>query len=251
MGQLEGRVAIVTGSAGAGVGQATARLFGAEGAQVVVTDINVGRTEKTAAALSEEFGREFPAIPMDVRDRESVEALVQATLDRYGRIDVLVNNAYRDIECRADELTDEIWDAVVDVCLRGTFNCTRAVLPTMMEQRSGSIVSLASVSSYSVKSAARRAHYSAAKAGVQGFSRGVAADMGEYGIRSNVVMPASVPNEWMRQSFGDDFMERSGQDHPFGRGAKPEEIANVILFLASDQSSYLTGEVIGAGPGKV
>ena len=250
MGQLDGRVAIVTGSAGAGVGQATARLFGAEGADVIVTDIDVGRTERTAAALSEEFGREFLAIPMDVRERESVEALVQTTLDRYGRIDILVNNAYRDIECRVDELTDEIWDAVVDVCLRGTFNCTRAVLPTMMEQRSGSIVSIASVSSYTVKSAARRAHYSAAKAGVQGFSRGIAADMGEFGIRSNVVMPASVPNEFMRKLFGEESFQNAGKDHPLGRGARPEEIANVILFLASDQSSYLTGEVIGAGPGK-
>ena len=247
MGQLDGRVAIVTGSAGAGVGQATARLFASEGAEVVVTDINAGRTERTAAELSEQFGRPIMGMPSDVRDRESVEALVQATLDRHGRIDVLVNNAYRDIECRADELTDEIWDAVVDVCLKGTFYCTRAVLPTMMQQRSGSIVSLASISSYTVQAAARRAHYSAAKAGIQGFMRGVAADMGEFGIRANVVMPASVPNEWMRRTFGEEFFQNSGKNHPLQRGARPEEIANVILFLASDQSSYLTGEVIGAG----
>ncbi len=250
MGQLDGRVGIVTGSAGAGVGKATARLFASEGAHPIVTDIHQGRTEATAAELSEEFGREIPGIPMDVRDRESVEALVQATLDRYGRIDILVNNAYRDIESRVDELSDETWDAVVDVCLRGTFHCTRAVLPTMIEQRSGSIVSLASVSAYTVKSATGRAHYAAAKAGVMGFSRGVAADMGEFGIRANVVMPASVPNEFMRRFFGDEFMENAGKDHPLGRGARPEEIASVILFLASDQSSYLTGEVIGAGPGK-
>ena len=161
------------------MGKATARLFASEGAHPIVTDVHQGRAEATAAELSEEFGREIPGIPMDVRDRESVEALVQATLDRYGRLDILVNNAYRDIESRVDELSDETWDAVVDVCLRGTFHCTRAVLPTMIEQRSGSIVSLASGSAYTVKSATRRAHYSAAKAGVMGFTRGVAADMGE------------------------------------------------------------------------
>lgn len=250
MGQLEGRVAIVTGSAGAGVGKATARLFASEGAHPIVTDMHQGRTETTAAELSEEFGREIPGIPMDVRDRDSVEALVQEALNLYGRIDVLVNNAYRDIECRVDEISDETWDAVVDVCLRGTFHCTRAVLPTMIKQRSGSIVSIASVSSYTVQAAARRAHYSAAKAGVMGFTRGLAADMGEFGIRANVVMPASVPNDYMRRLFGDDFMSNAGKDHPLSRGARPEEIANVILFLASDQSSYLTGETIGAGPGK-
>jgi 3-oxoacyl-[acyl-carrier protein] reductase len=247
MGLLDGRVAIVTGSAGAGVGQATVRLFLAEGADVVVTDVNPARTERTAGMISEEIGREVMWQPADVTDKASVEALVQATVERYGRIDILVNNAYRDIECRVDELTDEIWHAVVDVCLLGTFYCTRAVLPTMMQQRSGSIVNIASVSSYTVKAAARRAHYSAAKAGIQGFTRGLAADMGEYGIRANVVMPASVPNDWMRRTFGEEFYQNSGKDHPLQRGAQPEEIAKAILFFASDQSSYLTGEVLGAG----
>ena len=225
MGQLDGRVAIVTDSAGAGVGKATARLFASEGANVVVTDIHQGRTESTAEELSDEFGREIPGIPMDVRDVESVEALVQATLDRWGRIDVLVNDAYRDIESRVDELSDETWNAVVDVCLRGTFHCTRAVLPTMMEQRGGVIVNIASISSYTVQAAARRAHYSAAKAGIMGFTRGIAADMGEFGIRANCVMPASVPNEFMRRYFGEEFMKNAGKDHPLRRGARPEEIA--------------------------
>jgi len=215
MGQLDGNVAIVTGSAGAGIGQATARLFAREGASVVVTDVHPARTQRVAGMLSEELGRELLAVPADVSDRASVEALVQTTLDRYGRIDVLVNNAYRDIECTVAEMTDEIWHAVVDVCLLGTFYCTRAVLPAMMQQRSGSIINLASIVAWNAESAPRRAHYAAAKAGIQGFTRALAMEVGAHNIRANV---ARLGAERLDQAHAAGDGGAHGRAAPAGTG---------------------------------
>lgn len=243
MGEFDGQVAIVTGSAGAGVGQATARRLAAEGAEVVVTDVSEKRTVATGEALSKELDREFLAIPCDVSDKASVEALVEQTLDRWGRIDHLINNAYRDMETPFLEMTDETWHTPINVCLHGTYYCCKAVMPAMVEQGKGNIVNFASVVTW--RDGRGRSQYAAAKAAIIAFTRVLALEVGEHGIRANTVAPSSVWNEWMGRTMG--TTPEGHAEHPFNRSAMPDELANVVRFLCSDESAYITGEVISVG----
>ena len=242
MGMLEGQVAIVTGAAGAGIGQATARRFAEEGAQVVITDAHARRVEETAAAFGKELGRDFLGLEVDVANLDHVNRMVQATLDRYGKIDILVNNAARNILSPVKEMPDETWRTVIDVCLNGTFYCTRAVLPHMLERGSGRIVNLTSVAGW--EAAANQAAYAAAKAGIMAFTRAVAAEVARAGIRVNAVAPSFSPNPFLERVYPKEMLEAIERREMFGRGAQPVEIANVILFLVSDLSSYMTGEVL-------
>ena len=243
MGEFAGQVAIVTGAAGAGVGQATARRFAAEGAEVVVTDVSEKRTAAVGASLAEEHGREFLALPCDVSDRESVAGLVARTIERHGRIDHLINNAYRDMETPFLEMTDETWHTPIDVCLHGTYYCTKAAVPHMIEQGGGNIVNFASVVTW--RGGQGRAQYAAAKAGIIAFTRVIALELGRHNIRANVVAPSSVWNEWMGRTMG--ARPEGNAEHPLNRSAMPDELAGVVRFLCSAESAYLTGEVISAG----
>jgi len=242
MGMLDGQVAIVTASAGAGIGQATARRFAEEGAQVVISDAHGRRAQETAEALGQELGREFLALEADVTDAGHVNRMVEQTLDRHGRIDILVNNAARNILAPVREMPDETWHTVLDVCLNGTFYCTRAVLPHMLERRSGAIVNLASVIGW--EAAVDQAAYATAKAGIMAFTRAVAAEVAHEGIRVNAVAPSFAPNPFLERVYTEEQLEAFRQHQLLGRGAGPREIANVILFLVSDLSTYMTGEVL-------
>jgi len=242
MGMLEGQVAIVTAAAGAGIGQATARRFAEEGAEVVITDAHARRVEETADALRKEFGRDFLGLEVDVTNVEQVNTMVQAALDRYGRIDILVNNAARNILSPVRDMPDETWHTVINVCLNGTFYCTRAVLPPMLERKTGKIVNLASVVGW--EAAVDQAAYAAAKAGIMAFTRAVAAEVAGAGIRVNAVAPSFSPNPFLERIYPKEMLEAFERREMFGRGADPGEIANVILFLVSDLSSYMTGEVL-------
>jgi 3-oxoacyl-[acyl-carrier protein] reductase len=242
MGVLEGRVAIVTAAAGAGIGQAIARRFAEEGAQVLLTDAHARRVQEVAAAMSKDYGREFMGLEVDVTNVGQVQGMVQTALDRYGQVDILVNNAGINRLEPVWEMSDETWNLVIGVNLTGTFHCTRAVLPHMIERKRGAIISLSSIVGW-VGSDEGEAHYCAAKAGVAAFTRAVAAEVGRYGIRINAIAPGLVYNPFLERIYPPEFFERIAQRTPLGRVGEPADIANLATFLASDQSSYITGEV--------
>jgi 3-oxoacyl-[acyl-carrier protein] reductase len=242
MGALEGRVAIVTAAAGAGIGHAIARRFADEGAQVLVTDAHARRVQELAEAMSKDFGREFVGLEVDVTNVGQVRSMVQAALDRYGQIDILVNNAGINRLEPVWEMSDETWNLVIGVNLTGTFYCTRAVLPHMIERKKGAIVSLSSSAGW-IGSDEGEAHYCAAKAGIQGFTRAVAAEVGRHGIRINAIAPGLIYNPFLERIYPPEFFQRIAARTPLGRVGEPTDIANLATFLASDQSSYITGEV--------
>ncbi len=243
MGLLDGRVAIVTAAGGAGIGQATARRFAQEGAQVVISDAHVRRVQEVAESISADCGREVPGLAVDVRDTEQVTSMVDATLERFGRIDILMNNAGINRLVPIWQMDEETWRLVTDINLTGTFHCTRAVLPHMIERKAGAIINMASVVGW-FGSADGEAHYAAAKAAVMGFTRAVAAEVGQYGVRVNAIAPGLIYNEFLERIYPKDFFERFVKRVPLGRAGEPRDVADVALFLASDLSRYITGEVI-------
>jgi 3-oxoacyl-[acyl-carrier protein] reductase len=242
MGVLEGRVAIVTAAAGAGIGQAVARRFVEEGAQVLLTDAHAGRVQQVAEALSKDFGREILSLEVDVTNVGQVQGMVQTALDRYGQIDILVNNAGINRLEPVWQMSDETWNLVIGVNLTGTFHCTRAVLPHMIERKKGTVISLSSTAGW-VGSNEGEAHYCAAKAGIQGFTRAVAAEVGQYGVRINAIAPGLIYNPFLERIYPPEFFQRIAAGTPLGRVGEPPDIANLATFLASDMSSYITGEV--------
>jgi 3-oxoacyl-[acyl-carrier protein] reductase len=241
--KLRDQVAIVTAAAGAGIGQAIVRRFAAEGAHVVISDAHAKRPLTLAEELSREYGREFLGLQVDATDQAQVERMVQMTVEKYGRVDILVNNAGINKLAPAWEMSAETWDFVIRTNLYSTFYCTRAVLPYMVQQRSGKIVSLASVAGW-IGSSDGEAHYCAAKAAVMGYTRAVAAEVGKYGIRVNAIAPGLIYNEFLRRIYPDDMFKSVEKRTPLGRVGKPEDIANLALFLVSDESSFITGEVM-------
>ncbi|MDY6834269.1 MAG: SDR family oxidoreductase [Chloroflexota bacterium] len=247
MATLEGRVGIVTASAGAGIGQATARALAQRGASIVVTDVHEKRTEDVAGALRAE-GFKAIGVPADVRNWEQVQNVINKTISEFGRIDILVNNAAREILAPIVDTTEENWDLVIDVCLKGTFLCTKSVLPTMIKQRSGSIVNISSVDGY-IGSNVGECAYCSAKAGIMAFTRVTAAENAMNNIRANCIAPGVVPNAFLEKIYPKEALQAMQSMSVLGRGAKPEEIANIVAFLVSDDASYVTGEVINASAG--
>jgi 3-oxoacyl-[acyl-carrier protein] reductase len=240
--KLKDRVAIVTAAAGAGIGQAVARRFAEEGAHVVISDAHGKRVQEVAAKMHADYGREVPAFPVDVTRKDQVEAMVRAAAERFGRIDILFNTAGINKLQPVWEMDDETWHLVLNVCLTGTFYVTRAVLPHMIRQGRGTIVSMASVAGW-MASDAGQAHYCAAKAGVMGFTRAVAAECGKHGIRANAIAPGIIYNEFLNRIYPPGYFEARKEHAILGRLGQPKEVADLALFLASDESAYITGEV--------
>ncbi|HEU4760509.1 MAG TPA: SDR family NAD(P)-dependent oxidoreductase [Dehalococcoidia bacterium] len=250
MGMLDGRTAIVTAAAGAGIGQAVARIFLDEGAQVVISDAHGRRALEMGEKLGEEFGREVPALEVDVRNVEQVAGMVQTARERFGRIDILFNNAGINKLSPVRDMDDETWRMVIDVNLTGTFNTTRAVLPAMIEQGSGSIINMSSSAGW-IGSRDGESHYCAAKAGVMAFTRAVAAEVGQHGIRVNAIAPGLIYNEFLSRIYPPEFFERARRGIPLGRVGEPPDVARLALFLASDLSGYITGEVVCISGGAI
>ncbi|ANS64573.1 short chain dehydrogenase [Streptomyces lincolnensis] len=242
-GLLAGRTAVVTAAAGAGIGGATARRFLEEGARVLISDAHARRLKEHAERLAGEFGSErVAAVPCDVTDENQVRALFDTALREHGRLDVVVNNAGLGGTSSLVDMSDDQWTHVLDVTLNGTFRCTRAALRRMREAGAGVIVNNASVVGWRAQPG--QAHYAAAKAGVMALTRCAALEAAEYGVRVNAVSPSLAMHPHLVKVTTPELLEELTAREAFGRYAEPWEVANVIVFLASDYSSYMTGEVV-------
>ena len=239
---LAGKVVIVTAAAGTGIGSATARRCLEEGAAVVVSDAHERRLAETAELLGAETGGQVQAVACDVTDEGQVGALYAAAIEHFGRFDVAVHNAGLGGTVPLVEMTDEQWSTVLDITLTGTFRCTRAALSHLLPQGSGVIVNNASVLGWRAQPG--QAHYAAAKAGVMALTRCAAAEAAPSGVRVNAVSPSLAEHPFLNRAIPDEDLAVLRRRELFGRGAETWEVANVIVFLASDYSSYLSGEVI-------
>ncbi|MEL5958386.1 SDR family oxidoreductase [Streptomyces sp. CLV115] len=243
-GLLAGRTAVVTAAAGAGIGGATARRFLEEGARVVIGDAHARRLKETEQTFAEEFGADrVAALPCDVTDETQVRALFELAERTHGGLDIVVNNAGLGGTAELTEMTDEQWTKVLDVTLNGTFRCTRTALRSFRAAgRGGIVVNNASVVGWRAQSG--QAHYAAAKAGVMALTRCAAIEAAGYGVRVNAVAPSLAMHPHLVKVTSAELLDELTAKEAFGRYAEPWEVANVIVFLASDYSSYLTGEVV-------
>ena len=242
-GLLDGKVVVVTAAAGTGIGSATARRCLEEGATIVVSDAHERRLGETAEDLADSFSSDrIFALTCDVRDETQVVALYDGAVERFGRIDVAVHNAGLGGTVPLVEMTDEQWSTVLDITLTGTFRCTRAALRHMLPAGRGVVVNNASVLGWRAQPG--QAHYAAAKAGVMALTRCAAAEAAPTGVRVNAVSPSLAEHPFLNRAIPDEDLAVLRRRELFGRGAETWEVANVIVFLASDYSSYLSGEVI-------
>jgi 3-oxoacyl-[acyl-carrier protein] reductase len=241
-GLLDGQTVVVTAAAGSGIGGALARRCMLEGARLVISDAHERRVGETADALADEFGTRPLAVRCDVTNEDDVRTLLAAALGELGHIDVWMNNAGLGGNGLITELEDEQWAKVIDVTLTGTFRCLRAVLPHMYERGRGAVVNNASVLGWRAQE--RQAHYAAAKAGVMALTRSAAMEAAEHGVRVNAVAPSLALHPNLEKVTPPGLLEELVAKEAFGRGAQPWEVANVMVFLASDLSTYLTGEVV-------
>ncbi|MGK5697283.1 SDR family oxidoreductase [Streptomyces sp. URMC 128] len=240
-GLLDGRTAVITAAAGAGIGGATARRFLEEGARVLISDAHPRRLREHAAELARRFEGAVASAVCDVTDESQVRALFDTAVQEHGRLDVVVNNAGLGGTAPLVDMTDEQWSKVLDVTLNGTFRCTRAALRRMRDT-GGVIVNNASVVGW--RAQAEQAHYAAAKAGVMALTRCAAMEAAAYGVRVNAVSPSLALHPHLAKVTSPGLLEELTAREAFGRCAEPWEVANVIVFLASEYSSYMTGEVV-------
>jgi 3-oxoacyl-[acyl-carrier protein] reductase len=240
---LEGKVVAITAAAGTGIGGATARRCLEEGAQVMISDQHQKRLAATLENLAAAHGDRVAARPCDVTDDVQVQALIDGTAQHFGRIDVMINNAGLGGTAPLPQMTGEQWRRVLDVTLTGTFRCTRAALRQMIAQgHGGAVVNNASVLGWRAQPG--QAHYAAAKAGVMALTRCAALDVAAHRIRVNAVAPSLAIHPHLAKVTSEDLLAELASREPFGRAAEPWEVANVIVFLASDYAAYMTGEVI-------
>ena len=242
--RLKDKVAIITGSA-RGIGQATALKFAAEGAQVVVCDLDGKAVDEVVTEIVAQGGR-ATGFTVNVADKASIAAMVQGVMDKYGRIDVLVNNAGIVDDAMFRKMSDEQFESVIDINLKGTYNCARAVVDIMIAQNAGVILNASSV--VGLYGNFGQTNYAASKFGVIGMAKTWARELGRKGIRANAVCPGFVETTILK-SIPQKVMQAMIDRVPLGRLAKPEEIANTYAFLASDEASYINGAVIEVSGG--
>lgn len=240
---LAGKTVVVTAAAGTGIGYAAAKRAAEEGATVLISDFHERRLGEAADRIAAEVGCVRPAaVVCDVTSQAQIDALHAAALQELGRIDVLINNAGLGGEIAVVDMTDEQWFRVLDVTLNSVFRMTRAFLPSMYAQGSGAIVNNASVLGWRAQKG--QAHYAAAKAGVMAFTRCSAVEAAEHNVRINAVAPSIAMHAFLAKVTTDELLAELSAKEAFGRPAEVWEVANVMMFLASDLSSYMTGEVL-------
>ncbi len=251
MRRLDGKVAMVTGS-GRGIGKAIALCFAREGADIIVNAVTVPNMEATVAEITA-LGRKAIAIKADVSKKDEVDRLVTTALDTFDRVDILVNNAGITRHAPLLEMTEEDWDAVLDLDLKGVFLCTQAVARHMVQQKYGKIINIASIVALGA-SKAYMANYGSAKAGVAELTRITAKALGQYGINVNAIAPGTILTAMGRTrrtpAEFDAFVENRKDVTVLGRVGSVEDIAELALFLALDESSFITGQVISCDGGR-
>ncbi len=243
--KLKNKVAVITGAA-QGIGRAIAATLAQQGANVVVTDIQLEKAETTAKEIMAETGQKVIAVHADVVDSASVKAMIDRTIEEFERIDILVNNAGTTRDGLIMRMKEVDWDLVLNINLKGTFNCSKAVVRPMMKQHYGRIVNITSVSG--LIGQVGQTNYSASKAGIIGFTKALAREVGSRKITVNAIAPGLVKTALtidLPQELKDMFIQMT----PLGRYGEPEDIANAVAFLVSDEASYITGHVLSVDGG--
>lgn len=243
-GLLKGKSVLITAAAGAGIGFSAARRCVEEGCRaLMISDIHPRRLEEAVATLKADSGlTEVYGQLCNVTVEEEVRALVSAAEECLGGVDVLINNAGLGGQKRVTEMSDEEWSRVLDITLTGTFRMTRAMLPHMEARGRGAIVNNASVLGWRAQK--EQAHYAAAKAGVMALTRCAALEAAEHGVRINAVSPSIALHDFLKKASSEELLAQLASREAFGRAAEVWEVANVMVFLASDYASYMTGEVL-------
>ena len=237
MGLLDGKVALVTGGT-RGIGKGICQKFAEEGATVVFTYLS---SDEKAIALQSELGENSLAIKSDAAQLEQAEGLINQIVEKYGQLDVVVNNAGITRDNLLMRMKEEDWDTVMNTNLKSVFNVTKAVQRTMLKQRSGSIINITSV--VGVQGNAGQANYAASKAGIIGFTKSIAKELGSRSIRCNAIAPGFIETE-LTDALDENVVDEWRKSIPLKRGGTPEDVANAVTFLASDMSSYVTGQTI-------
>lgn len=245
----ERKVALVTASAGVGIGSAVAHRLASDGYDVVISDAHERRCKETADEFAREYGREFAAMPLDVSDHAAVAAVFNEIRTSFGRLDVLVNNAgWSKIE-RIVDMDVETWQRCVDIDLNGTFYCLQQGMRLMGDGDGGSIINLASIAAWEMTDE-HGAAYSAAKAGINALTRVAAYEGGPLGIRVNAVAPGLIYNDFLRKVYPDEFFDNYATDRSrVGRIGQPADVSALIAFLVSEEAGYITGETYGISGG--
>ena len=242
---LVNKVAIVTG-AGRGIGKAIAIALAREGANIIAIDVNIQTAEKVAKEIKS-LGRKALAIQVDVSDSKEVNRMVQSVFKKFKRVDVLVNNAAIIKRGSIEDLTEEDWDRVMDVNLKGTFNCMKAVVGIMKKQRYGKILNISSIAG-KIGDLASAPCYGASKAGMTCLAKSLARELASYGINVNVVAPHAIETD-MSKEWSEEKRKSIIADIPLGRLGEPEDIAEAVVFLVSDKAKFITGEVLDVNGG--
>ena len=244
--QLKDQVAIITGGASLrGIGWATAKRFAGEGARIVILDLDAAAAEQAARAI----GLVHLGLACDVRDEAACQSAVQKVLETFGQVDILINNAGVSQSHRLMDSTQDDYDLVMDVSVRGAYNMSRAVVPAMRTRKSGAIVCMGSVAAQRGGGILGGPHYSAAKGAIQALAKAMARELAADGIRSNAIAPGMADTELLVGKIDDAGKRRVAESIPLGRLASANDIANACLFLASDQSAYITGVVLDVSGG--
>ena len=237
---LEGKVAVITGAA-RGIGKSIAIRYAQEGAAIAFTDLILDDNAKVTEVEIASYGVQVKAYASNAADFEDTHKVVDSIMKDFGKIDILVNNAGITRDGLMMRMTEQQWDTVINVNLKSAFNFIHAVIPVMMKQKSGSIINMSSV--VGVAGNAGQCNYSASKAGMIGLAKSIAKEVGSRGIRANAIAPGFIITE-MTAQLSEEIKKQWAEQIPLRRGGTPEDVANVALFLGSDLSSYVTGQVI-------
>ena len=244
---FEGRVAIVTGGS-RGIGRAISELLASRGADLVIADYQIDLANSTASEIAEQSGQKVIAVEVDVSNLAMAQTMAEAVIDQFDKVDILINNAGITRDDLLMRMKEEDWDDVININLKGAWNCSKAVLRPMMKKRYGRIVNISSVSGQAGQ--AGQTNYSASKAGLIGFTKAMAREVASRGITVNAVAPGFIPTA-LTNDLPNELKDYILTATPMGRMGTPEEIAFAVAFLASDEASYITGQVLGVDGGMV